>query len=119
METISLYIKRNFKFNFDKDPNLTKGLYLFLLLFSLSCSNQKEYCESRAETKGGEKYQDSKSACATYLVMTEIANTSEAQGRSPFTARIIASEAFATWLIKISEERKCDQKSEYVPHFGD
>lgn len=85
----------------------------------INCSNQKDQCLKRAETKGGEKYQDSSSACATYAVLTETARTDEEQGRSAFATRILANEALVVCLLKAVEERKCQSKSEYIPHFGD
>lgn len=84
-----------------------------------NCSNQKDQCLKRVETKGGEKYQDSSSACATYVVLSETAKTSEEQGRSSFAAIFLANEALAICLLKAVEERNCQSKSEFIPHFGD
>ncbi|TGL48225.1 hypothetical protein EHQ59_16065 [Leptospira kemamanensis] len=101
--------------------NKVLKILIVAIMFSvyINCSNQKDQCLKRAETKGGEKYQDSSSACATYLVLSETARTSEEQGRSSFAARFLASEALAICIVKVAEERKCQSKSKYIPHFGD
>ncbi|MCW7469790.1 hypothetical protein [Leptospira kanakyensis] len=93
-------------------------ILVFVTFLVLDCSNQKDQCLKGAETKGGEKYQDSSSACATYVVLTETAKTSEEQGKSSFAARFLANEALVVCLLKAVEERKCKSKSEYIPHFG-
>ncbi|TGM39446.1 hypothetical protein EHQ75_10620 [Leptospira levettii] len=89
-----------------------------MILAHIHCSNQKDQCIKMAETKGGEKYQDSSSACATYIVLEGMAKTNEEQGKSPFIERLVASEALAICIVKAVEERKCQSKSELIPHFG-
>lgn len=47
-----------------------------MILIPINSANQKEQCRKGAETKGGEKYQDSSSACATYIGLEGMAKTS-------------------------------------------
>lgn len=94
-------------------------ILVFVTFLVLDCSNQKDQCLKGVETKGGETYQDSSSACATYVVLEGMAKTNEEKGRSPFIERLVASEALGICIVKAAEERKCKSKSEYIPHFGD
>ncbi|MCW7480356.1 hypothetical protein [Leptospira kanakyensis] len=100
------------------DKVLRNSFFFLMILIHINCTNQKQQCLKGAETKGGEKYQDSQSACTVYLALTESAKISEEQGKSSFTARFLANEALAICLLKVVEESKCKSKSEYVPHFG-
>lgn len=101
--------------------NKVLKILIVAIMFSvyINCSNQKDQCLKSVETKGGQTYQDSSSACATYVVLEGMAKTNEEQGRSPFIERLVAGEALAICIVKAVEERKCQSKSEYIPHFGD
>lgn len=91
---------------------------LILTILVLQCSNQKEQCRTRLETKGWGLYPDAESACLTYLGFENITKSNEEKGRSTTVSKILADEALVTCLYKTLEERKCDKKSDYIPHFG-
>ncbi|TGL86396.1 hypothetical protein EHQ68_13825 [Leptospira congkakensis] len=58
------------------DKVLRASFVFLMILIPINSANQKEQCRKGAETKGGEKYQDSSSACATYIGLEGMAKTS-------------------------------------------
>ncbi|PJZ46582.1 hypothetical protein [Leptospira brenneri] len=118
MGSISLYLKRNFKFNFDKDLHLKKGLFLFLLLFFLCCSNQKEYCSSSLKEGPDIQGIDSKGAGSLYVYYDNELNKKREDGVITIRENSIVNSMLILCLQKTYKERKCEGKSEFVPHFG-
>ncbi|PJZ46580.1 hypothetical protein [Leptospira brenneri] len=92
-------------------------LFYFLLIF-LNCTDQKDFCMESVRRKGGSLEGEAKSLCLGYLVLDNSVRINEERGRPSSATRFIADQNLVGCLYKTIEERKCEKKSEYVPHFG-
>lgn len=85
----------------------------------LNCTDQKDFCMESLRRKGGGVLEgDAESLCLGYAVLDNSARISEEHGRPSSATRFLADQNLVGCLYKTIEERKCDQKSEYIPHFG-
>ncbi|TGL86398.1 hypothetical protein EHQ68_13835 [Leptospira congkakensis] len=93
-------------------------IFLILVSFAYDCSNQKDYCMESAGRKGGSFYSNAESACLSYLSYQESIRIGEERNQSISIYRILSEESFLSCVYKTIEKRKCEKKSEYIPHFG-
>ncbi len=99
-------------------PPKSLGVVLWILIFILNCTDQKDYCKSKAGKKGGSFYSDSESACLSYLSYQESIRNNEERNQPTTLYRFLADESLLACLYKTIEERKCENESEYIPHIG-
>ncbi|MCW7489019.1 hypothetical protein [Leptospira meyeri] len=103
----------------DRKLGYMKSLIFILFLTMLNCTDQKDFCRQTVERKGGGFFEgDAESLCASYLVFDNTVRINIESGRPSSAARFFSDQYLVRCLYKTIEERKCDQKSEYIPHFG-
>lgn len=101
-----------------------RNIFIIILHISIfittHCTDQKDYCNEsvRRSRKGGNVDGDAKSLCLGYLVLENSAKRNEERGQPSSFSRFLADQNLVGCLYKTVEERKCDKKSEYIPHFG-
>lgn len=99
--------------------NQLKVVVLFLMLVgSMDCTDQKDHCMESVQREGGFYSGSASSVCLGYLANQNYANVAEANGQSSRFNQWLADQSLTNCLYKTMEERKCDKKSEYIPHFG-
>lgn len=95
------------------------GVVLLVVLLILNCTNQKEYCKKSVRSEGGGVLEgDAESLCLGYVVLENSVKTNEELGRPSSATRLVADQNLLGCVYKTIEERKCENKSEYIPHFG-
>lgn len=105
-------------FNLVLLPKCIGVVFWFLLSFA-NCTDQKDFCRQTVEGKGGGFFEgDAESLCASYLVFDQTVRINIESGRPSSFARFLSDQYLLLCLYKTIEERKCEKKSEYIPHFG-
>lgn len=106
------------KINYNLRIPFKVAVLIFMLVGSMNCTDQKDYCKESAGNKGGSFYSDAKSACLSYISYQESIKSEEAKNQSTAIYRFLSDESLIACVYKTIEEKKCDKKSEYIPHFG-
>lgn len=98
---------------------LPKFLVIVMVVFlNLNCTNQKEYCSSRLKEGPDIQGINSKGACSLYLYYDQELNAKREREVISHRENSIANSMLLLCLLKAKEERNCENKSEYIPHFG-
>lgn len=99
-----------------------RNIFIIILHISIfittHCTDQRDYCNESVRRQGGSLEGDAKSLCLGYLVLENSAKRNEERGQPSSFSRFLADQNLVGCLYKTVEERKCDKKSEYFPHFG-
>lgn len=93
------------------------GVVLWILFSIVNCTDQKFYCMEIVRT-GGVLEGDAESLCLGYVALENSVKMDEERGRSSSVNRFLADQNLVGCLYKTIEERKCENKSENIPHFG-
>ncbi|MCW7480768.1 hypothetical protein [Leptospira kanakyensis] len=93
------------------------GVVLWILFSIVNCTDQKFYCMESVR-RGGGLEGDAESLCLSYLALENSVKIDEERGRPSSATRFLADQNLVGCLYKTIEERKCENKSEYIPHFG-
>lgn len=104
-------------FNFVLLPKSLGVVFWFLLSFA-NCTDQKDFCRESVRRKGGSLEGDAESLCLGYVVLENSVRINEERGRPSSIYRFLSDQNLVGCLYKTIEERKCEKKSEYIPHFG-
>lgn len=93
------------------------AIIIWILFLILNCTDQKDYCMESVRT-GGVLEGDAESLCLGYVVLDNSVKTSGERGRPSSATRLLADQNLLGCLYKTIEERKCENKSKFIPHFG-
>ncbi|WP_135617367.1 hypothetical protein [Leptospira kemamanensis] len=94
------------------------GEVLLVVFLILNCTNQKEYCFSRLKEGPDIQGINSNGACSLYLYNDQELIAKREREVISHRENSIANSMLLLCLQNAIEERKCENKSEYIPHFG-
>lgn len=92
---------------------IKKIIYFLILFINISCTSQKERCYSNLISFRGKSFD----ACSRYIGYEAISKNSSSE-RFDRTVDNLKNYFLLDCVTLIEEEKKCEEKSNLVPHIG-